>query len=218
MKKLDIFVDNDMVKWIPGYENMYAARIDGAIISYKGREPKIMKQSKNDKGYLKVNLSRNSKDIKTMKVHRLIALTFIDNPKPEKYTDIDHIDMNKENNSYINLRWCDYIQNIYYAYKNKYGEHWVPPNKKIMKKIKKQKILFTKYGSIDEMIKQTGKSIIVNKIKFISAGSAASYIVECEKRLGNNRNKNTVSKELRRMIQGKIKYRIMYGKYKIEPV
>ena len=39
-----------------------------------------------------------------MYVHKLIAETFIKNPKKEKY--VSHIDKNKLNNDVNNLKWC----------------------------------------------------------------------------------------------------------------
>lgn len=52
--------------------------------------------------YLAVNLGANNKHY----VHHLIAETFL--PKTlDGYTEIDHIDRNKENNSAHNLRWVD---------------------------------------------------------------------------------------------------------------
>lgn len=43
-------------------------------------------------------------------VHRAVAELFIDNPN--NYSDVDHIDGNKHNNHYTNLRWCSRSQNI----------------------------------------------------------------------------------------------------------
>lgn len=37
-------------------------------------------------------------------VHKAVAELFI--PNPNNYTQVDHIDTNKHNNHYTNLRWC----------------------------------------------------------------------------------------------------------------
>lgn len=48
-------------------------------------------------------------------VHRLIAISFIDNPEPEQYRIINHRDQNKANNAIKNLEWCDDKYNLNYA-------------------------------------------------------------------------------------------------------
>ena len=72
-----------------------------------------------------------------------------------------------------------------------------------------------KFNSQQEMIEATGKQIMVNGIVYISCGAAATYIVEQEAELGNIRNKDTISKELRRYLQGKRTAWKMYDRYSI---
>jgi len=54
-------------------------------------------------GYLCSNLTNDDKKSKTMKIHRLVGLSFIPNPE-NKYT-INHKDHNKLNNNLNNLEW-----------------------------------------------------------------------------------------------------------------
>lgn len=71
------------------------------------------------------------------------------------------------------------------------------------------------FNSVQAMVVATGKRIIVDGITFVSAGSAATYIVTSEDSIGNTRKHSTVSKELRRFLQGKLPAWTMYGKYTI---
>ena len=59
-------------------------------------------------GYFVVILYKNNK-IKYIKVHRLIATAFIDNPSNKPF--VDHIDNNRLNNNINNLRWCTQREN-----------------------------------------------------------------------------------------------------------
>lgn len=72
-----------------------------------GKE-KILKTAKRRDNYLYVCLSKDGKSKKYL-VHRLVAETFI--PKVEGKTYVDHIDGNRQNNVYTNLRWCSQKEN-----------------------------------------------------------------------------------------------------------
>lgn len=107
-------------KWkpIPGYEGIYEASTLGKIKSLKpgvfyGR---IMKQSVNKRnGYCYVCLSKNGK-AKNVRVHKYIALTFLENNDSSK-TQINHLDGDKTNNKIENLEYCTGKENMHHAYK-----------------------------------------------------------------------------------------------------
>jgi len=113
-------------KDIPEYEGLYQASSLGNIRSidriiydknlkrsrnFKG---KILKQNIRNDGYLFVNLSKNGIN-KVVKIHRIIAKTFIKNSN--NYKCINHINGNKQDNNINNLEWCTYSHNIKEAYK-----------------------------------------------------------------------------------------------------
>jgi hypothetical protein len=62
----------------------------------------------NKGGYLSVGLSSLSKK-KTVAVHRLVALTFLENP--ENKAHVNHKDKNRSNNNINNLEWCSPAEN-----------------------------------------------------------------------------------------------------------
>lgn len=68
-----------------------------------------------DRGYLKVQLSRNNKR-KTKYIHQLVAETFI--PNTNNYKEVNHKDSNRLNNCVDNLEWCNRKYNIDYMVKH----------------------------------------------------------------------------------------------------
>lgn len=103
-------MEKEIWKKIPDFEDYEASNL-GNIRSLKRKAPRLLKLKEGQDGYLQVNLTMNGKQ-KNFQVHRLIGLTFI--PNPDNLPTIDHIDMNKKNNTVENLRWCSKKdQNLY---------------------------------------------------------------------------------------------------------
>jgi hypothetical protein len=100
LDKLDK-LENEEFKDIKGYEGNYKISNKGRIYSRKFQN--FVKSRINVNGYYDVSLC--DKKHKTFRLHRLIALHFIDNP--EDLPMVDHIDRNKLNNKIKNLRWVD---------------------------------------------------------------------------------------------------------------
>jgi len=73
-----------------------------------------MKPFKTHDGYLRVPLKRDLNS-KMYRVHRIVAETFLEDPKIELC--INHIDGNKDNNHYSNLEYCTVSKNNIHKYK-----------------------------------------------------------------------------------------------------
>ena len=98
---------------IKDYEGYFATK-DGLIFSSKTN--KFLKVSYDKQGYQRVGLYIRNYKVKTIKVHRLIAETFIANP--ENKIDVNHKDGIKSNNNVYNLEWCTRSENMKHAFDN----------------------------------------------------------------------------------------------------
>lgn len=89
---------------------------DGRIMATSTKKG-FIKPSTSPDGYYQVNvitpLAVNGYR-HSIKVHRLIAMAFVDNPY--NLTEVNHIDGNKLNNHYSNLEWCTRSHNIKHCY------------------------------------------------------------------------------------------------------
>lgn len=114
-----------MEEWkiINGYEN-YEVSNFGRVKNNK--TGKILAQSHNNKGYLKISLRDSSSKQHTFLVHRLVSLYFLDPPSQElqdastktkdKKVLVNHKDGNKLNNHIDNLEWTDHSKNAKHAF------------------------------------------------------------------------------------------------------
>lgn len=107
-------------KPIPNYEGMYEASDMGRIRSVsrtvrrngetnKTLSGRVLVVNTQGNGYKCVTLSKNG-NVKTYRVHRLVATTFI--PNPQGLPEVNHINENKADNSVSNLEWITHIGNI----------------------------------------------------------------------------------------------------------
>lgn len=89
------------------YENYMVSNLGRVKRTYKNGKEKILKLIKRH-GYLEVSLSKNGKQ-KYFKIHRLVGFAFVDGWF--EGAEIDHIDTNRENNIWINLKWVTHKEN-----------------------------------------------------------------------------------------------------------
>lgn len=89
----------------------------GGIKNTAYNKERILKPSKNDQGYLVVDLFNDNcnRRRKNHKVHRLVAELFI--PNPENKLEVNHKDGNKQNNKVDNLEWATKSENTKHAYR-----------------------------------------------------------------------------------------------------
>lgn len=107
---------------------------DGNVYSYKSK--KYLTPQLNRYGYLYVTIKS-----KHFPVHRLVALAFLENK--DNKPCIDHIDTNKLNNHYSNLRYVTHkensnnknticrLKNIGVKYKTQYGKKIIDKSGKL---------------------------------------------------------------------------------------
>ncbi len=96
----------EIYKVIEGFENYSVSNL-GNVKNNKLR--RIMKQGIGNNGYYRVGITNNNR-CALIRVHRLVALAFIENV--ENKQNVDHIDNNITNNSVNNLRWVNQKENI----------------------------------------------------------------------------------------------------------
>ena len=86
------------IKDFPGY----TITDDGKVISYKFKQPRIMKTWLQKSGYENIKLCKENQTYHFL-IHRLVAEAFI--PNPNNLETVDHIDNCKEHNYVGNLQW-----------------------------------------------------------------------------------------------------------------
>jgi len=106
--------EKEIWKPIAGYENLYYISNLGrvkSLLGYGGVKERILKPAMG-RDYLHVSLNDNGRK-KTLKIHRLVAQTFI--PNPENLPQVNHLNENKTDNRACNLEWCSAKYNSNYG-------------------------------------------------------------------------------------------------------
>lgn len=97
------------IKDFPGY----TITDDGKVISYKFKEPRIMKTWYQKSGYENIKLCKDNVTYHFL-IHRLVAEAFI--PNPNNLSEVNHKDKNRQNNRVENLEWSNKVDNLYDSY------------------------------------------------------------------------------------------------------
>ena len=88
-------------KKITNYSH-YRIYSDGRI--YSEFVNRFITPTQDSNGYLQNTIVDDFGNRKTIKTHRLVAMAFL--PNPNKYSDVNHKDLNRKNNDVKNLEWC----------------------------------------------------------------------------------------------------------------
>jgi len=97
-------------KDIPSYEGLYQVSNLGKVKSLRFNKDKILKTSIDAYGYSNVSLW-NDKKQKTKKVHKLVAIVFLNHIPSGFNLVVDHINNNKLDNSLENLQIITHREN-----------------------------------------------------------------------------------------------------------
>jgi len=89
---------------------IHAINKKGEVIRIRTR--KVIKPSINKKGYFQVCLQNK----KSYRIHRLVAELFV--PNPDNKPQVNHLDGNKLNNHFTNLKWVTNEENQKHAIDN----------------------------------------------------------------------------------------------------
>lgn len=133
----------------PNYEINELGQVKNKI---KGN---LLTPFKTTNGYLRIRIS----DKGAYQLHYLIALHFIDNPN--NYTEINHINGNKLDNSIENLEWSNRSLNMIHAYNKGLAKNTFKNNKgenHYNSKLKKEDII-----KIKEMLKNNITQVEISR-------------------------------------------------------
>ncbi len=116
--RLPPLLSNEKIRDIKGLEGQYAVTTQGRVWSYKNSHGSISenggwlkgstRKDERSQQYKRVNIGGKHKSI-----HRLVALTFLDNHNNKD--TVNHIDGNPKNNNIENLEWATHGENLRHA-------------------------------------------------------------------------------------------------------
>lgn len=108
-----MYQEKEIWKDIPHYEGRYLISNYGRVFSLLSN--KILAVRQNDDGYIVISLNTKDQKRKTERVHRLVALAFIENP--ENKPEVNHINCIRNDNRVDNLEWVSREENNAYTSK-----------------------------------------------------------------------------------------------------
>lgn len=154
------------------YEDYFKISSFGRVFSK--RTNKILKTNVGKSGYrmFVTRFSGSTGKSKALKVHRLVAKTFIENPNDN--TVVNHIDGDKTNNNVSNLEWTTFSGNAKHSFdvglsrarkgeENKHSKLTNAIADEIRNRYSTEKITYNKLAEIYNVGRTTVRSIIKNE-------------------------------------------------------
>lgn len=136
-------------KDIKGLEGLYMISSIGRIKSSQNKKTKILKQCINSSGYYHLNIKGKTTDI-----HILVATHFVDNPHNKKY--VNHKDLDKLNNYFLNLEWTTNRENCQHYYNSigikNAGVQKIGKKFQVRIRVKGVKKYYGRFNTIEEAI------------------------------------------------------------------
>lgn len=147
--------DSEIFAEISGFPNYSISNFGRVINKVTG---KTLGNFKDTKGYPITFLYSDQKR-KTLKVHRLVSISFI--PNPENKPQVNHKDGNKTNNHWSNLEWATNSENGKHAWDNNLrtkSEKMVRAMRSVSQ-LNKKRILDTRTGLYFESVQKAAESV-----------------------------------------------------------
>lgn len=160
-------LQKEVWKDVSGYEGLYQVSnfgnirsLDRRVVNHRNGSTRIAKGVNitpfdNGNGYLVVGLRKNGKR-KNYYVHRIVADTFLDNPKECEY--INHIDYNTKNNNVTNIEWCTQKDNVLHSI-----EHMKKPRTNFKLSSTGEKYIYEKHNKKSVFYRVCIKQIGIDK-------------------------------------------------------
>ena len=104
----------EQFKKIKDFGGKYQVSTKGRVKSFVNTKPIFLSPQLTDTGYYVVNITYKGK-VHRPKIHRLVAKSFIKNPKHRKF--VHHKDHVRTNNNKSNLKWVTPSENTKASYK-----------------------------------------------------------------------------------------------------
>jgi len=109
------WLDSNDCRILPGGMCRYGVSSNGEVFrvfdKFGSLKPYKISGGKNSKGYIQIHLNQLDGSIKYLLIHRLVAYMFL-NVSWDSKLDIDHINMNKNDNRLKNIRACTRSENL----------------------------------------------------------------------------------------------------------